>query len=242
MQTSDIPNCSSCSHLKTPAASMPCANCRGLHDNAPNRWSAGIGHKGGPPLYPLYPEKPRVVPPVLPFHGFPPRINEAFPVGTITGRRVSPFPVGEFASAARQAQEQTIQDPASAARLTGLDGSGKENPKAAYGKAKPQLGLVPPAALIEMAGVMETGAVKYGATNWRKDHVESMTYVHAALRHTMAWLDGEDVDPESGFSHLAHAASCFAIVLDAKACSSLIDNRPLKGKAGDLIRQHTKEV
>jgi hypothetical protein len=30
--------------------------------------------------------------------------------------------------------------------------------------------------------------------------------VGAVLRHTFAWMRGESIDPESGLSHLAHAA------------------------------------
>ena len=67
-----------------------------------------------------------------------------------------------------------------------------ENPKAIYGRAKPSLGLFPSAALIECAGVFQSGADKYGLANWRKDAVESMTYVHAALRHIFKWVDGQN--------------------------------------------------
>lgn len=115
-----------------------------------------------------------------------------------------------------------------------------ENPKAIHGRAKPSIGLVPAGALIQMAGVMQLGADKYGPFNWRKDPVEAMTYVHASIRHILSWVDGEHTDPESGESHLAHAASCMAILLDAMACGALIDDRPNPGTAADLIRTKTK--
>lgn len=117
-----------------------------------------------------------------------------------------------------------------------------ENPKALYGRAKPSIGLVPAGALIQMAGVMGLGADKYGPFNWRKDPVQSMTYVHAAMRHLLSWLDGESTDPESGESHLAHVASCMAILMDAEACNTLIDDRPHKGAAATLIGLRTKAV
>lgn len=142
-----------------------------------------------------------------------------------------------------------MQQPKPVVRVTvsdvssgGLDGTGKENPKARYGRSKPQLGLLPAAALIEMAGAMELGAAKYGASNWRDDPVETMTYIHAALRHVLSFIDGEDIDPESGSSHLAHAMACLGIVIDAGRVSALIDNRPTKGRAGELIREKTKAV
>ena len=117
-----------------------------------------------------------------------------------------------------------------------------ENPKAIYGRAKPSVGLVPSAAMVEEAGVLELGAAKYGAFNWRKDAVESMTYVHAAMRHLLSWVDGEDTDPESGRSHLAHARACLGIVLDAQSVGKLIDDRPHHGAASRLIAERTKPI
>lgn len=117
-----------------------------------------------------------------------------------------------------------------------------ENPKAIHGRAKPSLGLVPSAAMIEEAGVLELGAAKYGPFNWRKDAVESMTYVHAALRHLQSWVDGEDLDPESGRSHLAHARACLGIVLDAQSVDKLIDDRPFPGAASRMIAERTKPI
>jgi len=117
-----------------------------------------------------------------------------------------------------------------------------ENPKAIYGRAKPSVALVPSGALLEMADVFALGATKYGPFNWRKDPVEAMTYANAALRHLFSWVDGEDIDPESGRSHLAHFACCAAIVLDAMHNGTLIDNRPFAGPAARLIRERTKAV
>ena len=111
------------------------------------------------------------------------------------------------------------------------------NPKQAYGDLKVPLALIPPPALILMADVFKEGARKYGAYNWRDQPVESMTYIHAALRHIMAFLDGEELDPESdGKPHLAHAMASLAILLDAAVTGNLLDNRPKRGIAGELLR------
>lgn len=123
-----------------------------------------------------------------------------------------------------------------------LPGTLPENPKAIYGRAKPSLGLFPSAALIECAEVFQSGANKYGLANWRKDPVESMTYVHAALRHIFKWVDGQDVDEESGSHELAHAIACLAILIDAEAVYRLIDDRPHEGQAAQLIAERTKQV
>jgi hypothetical protein len=117
-----------------------------------------------------------------------------------------------------------------------------ENPKAIYGRAKPSLALIPGGALVPMAKVFELGARKYGDYNWRKDPVELMIYANAALRHLYSLIDGEDLYPESGESHAAHAAACMGIILDARACGTLIDNRPYAGQSAALIRERTQAV
>lgn len=79
---------------------------------------------------------------------------------------------------------------------------------------KPRLELVPPKALLAVGAVLGYGAVRYGAENWRRvEHAESR-YLGAALRHVLAHLDGERVDPDSGKPHLAHAACSLLFVLE----------------------------
>lgn len=116
------------------------------------------------------------------------------------------------------------------------------NPKTRIGAAKPSIGLIPPAALIHFAKAMENGASKYGAYNWRDKQVEAMTYVHASLRHILAYLDGEDIAEDSGVHHLAHAGACMALLLDALETGNLVDNRPTAGAAARLIKEHTDAV
>ena len=116
------------------------------------------------------------------------------------------------------------------------------NPKDLIGRTKPPLGLVPPALLIFVSMVMRLGAQKYGPFNWRTYKVGRMTYIEAALRHLEAARDGEDADHESGMPHEANAAACLAILLDAMATGNLIDDRPPKGCAGELIRNFTQLI
>ncbi len=112
-----------------------------------------------------------------------------------------------------------------------------QNPKQAYGDLKTPLGLVPSTAIIYMGQAFKEGARKYGPFNWRDKAVESMTYAHANLRHVFAWIDGEDIDPDSGKPHLALAMASLAIIADCIAVGTLIDTRPVKGKAGELLRE-----
>jgi hypothetical protein len=113
------------------------------------------------------------------------------------------------------------------------------NPKDAIAARKPDLALVPPAALVQIAKVMELGAKKYGAFNWRSNKVRGMVYISAALRHLLSYEDGEEIDPESGQSHIAHAAACMMILLDAAATGNLVDDRPTPGATGKLIANLT---
>lgn len=100
------------------------------------------------------------------------------------------------------------------------------NPKRAFGIRKPSPHFIPPIAIIEESVVMAMGAEKYGAWNWTQDSVDASTYYSAAMRHLMSWFAGENNDPETGVSHLAHVRACMAILLDALAIGNLVDDRP----------------
>lgn len=112
------------------------------------------------------------------------------------------------------------------------------NPKARYGDMKRRVDLVPPALELGAAVALAEGAEKYGPFNWRINHVEAMTYVAAIKRHLAAYVDGEDVDPESvkGKLHLEGIAASVAILLDSLYAGILIDNRPAKGPGPALTR------
>jgi hypothetical protein len=100
--------------------------------------------------------------------------------------------------------------------------------KATAASTKPQLQLTPPAFSEELARVFEFGKEKYGERNWiTGDGVTLQTYLGAILRHTNKIISGEDIDPESGLEHVAHIAASCAIILDAKKCGKLKDDRIL---------------
>lgn len=115
-----------------------------------------------------------------------------------------------------------------------------ENPKQAFGVAKPSFVYIPPAGLLYVGQVMETGAAKYGPMNWRDTSVVNDTYVNATLRHLLAYWDGQDLDEESHLPHLAHVAANALIMLDAQTCGKLVDKRPTAGEIATLIRRYTK--
>lgn len=99
------------------------------------------------------------------------------------------------------------------------------DPKGAAGALKTPLSLIPTSAMNETALVHKFGAGKYGAYNWRDTGVSATTYVNAIMRHLNAWRDGEDIDEESGLSHIAHIACSCNILMDADHCMTLHDDR-----------------
>jgi hypothetical protein len=114
------------------------------------------------------------------------------------------------------------------------------NPKDLLGVLKPSLHLVPPALKIWVARAMENGAKKYGPYNWRDKKVKMTVYIASAMRHLEQLLDGEDLAEDSEVHHAAHTAACCGIILDALECKCLIDDRPLKGCASELITRFTR--
>jgi len=74
-----------------------------------------------------------------------------------------------------------------------------------YNSGKPDYSLLPLAALKEVCHVLEYGATKYERGNWLKPTAGNVSMA-CLMRHLSAWQSGEADDPESGRSHLAHAA------------------------------------
>lgn len=116
------------------------------------------------------------------------------------------------------------------------------NPKTIYGQAKPSIALVPGPAVIHIANAFADGATKYGPANWRDDPVSTSTYINAALRHLLSYYDGERDAADSGVHHLAHAAACLCIILDAEEQGTLVDDRPTAGRSATVIKRLTKKI
>ncbi len=89
---------------------------------------------------------------------------------------------------------------------------------------KPPLALISRIALEEEAKVMEFGKQKYGTHNWRAG-MDFSRLMDAALRHMYAFADGEDMDKETGLSHLAHARCCMAFLLEYQGVKIGTDDR-----------------
>lgn len=72
-----------------------------------------------------------------------------------------------------------------------------------YNNGKLQWGLVDFTALEDMVKVLEFGANKYAPHNWKKG-MSHTQITESLMRHLFAYLDGEDIDQESGISHAGH--------------------------------------
>jgi len=103
----------------------------------------------------------------------------------------------------------------------------KMNPKyvQAQKDGKIRMECLATSVLASEARVLAHGADKYGARNWRKDEILASTYEGAMMRHLFAWINGEDLDPDSGEPHLSHLRACAAVVMDADMFNKLVDDR-----------------
>ena len=93
-----------------------------------------------------------------------------------------------------------------------------------FDQDKLPLHLLSTEALNQTAAVLKFGAQKYAEHNWRKGFAWSRP-LSAAMRHITAFNNGEDKDPESGLSHLAHAACCIMFLLEFEKTHSELDDR-----------------
>ncbi|MDE2102744.1 MAG: hypothetical protein KGL39_36200 [Patescibacteria group bacterium] len=75
---------------------------------------------------------------------------------------------------------------------------------ARYNDGKADLSLIPMETLYDEARVWMYGEKKYARWNWMKGMDWSIPFA-CLMRHMAAWQRGEELDPESGLPHLAHA-------------------------------------
>lgn len=95
-------------------------------------------------------------------------------------------------------------------------------------QSKMRYDLVPALALDGVVTVLTYGANKYQDRNWEKGIKWGRVFA-AAMRHMWAWWRGEENDPESGISHLSHAAcNIFFLIHYEKMKMGDWDDRPHK--------------
>lgn len=116
------------------------------------------------------------------------------------------------------------------------------NPKDVLGVKKLPLHLIPSTAIALASLAHLDGALKYTPYNWRKAGVRASVYIDACLRHVLLWADGEEQASDSKVSHLGHAIACLNILVDAKACGKLVDDRPTPANLSEWFATLTPEV
>ncbi len=103
------------------------------------------------------------------------------------------------------------------------------NPKRQFGMKSIPLNLWSPLASAYGALGLYNGSLKYGRGNYKATKVEASIYIAAAMRHMAAWAEGEENDPSDDVPNLAGVLANIAIILDARAAGTLIDDRQLPG-------------
>jgi hypothetical protein len=94
-----------------------------------------------------------------------------------------------------------------------------------YNEGKCKWSLVDFKSLEPMVKVLEYGTEKYSRDNWKKG-LPVTEICESLMRHLYAFLDGENIDPESGMSHIGHI-QCNAMFL-----AHMIDKEGFDDRSG----------
>lgn len=94
-----------------------------------------------------------------------------------------------------------------------------------FDEDKVRMELLPPELLVGTAQILTFGAEKYSDRNWEEGMDWSRVF-GALMRHMWAWWGGEHLDPETGASHLKHAACCIAFLMAYEERGTGKDDRP----------------
>ena len=85
--------------------------------------------------------------------------------------------------------------------------------------------LLPSDSVEAILEVLAFGASKYKPRNWELGMDWSRPFA-ALMRHMWSWWRGEELDPETGLSHLAHAGCCVLFLIAYERRGIGTDNRP----------------
>lgn len=101
-----------------------------------------------------------------------------------------------------------------------------DNPKDAIGSAKAPTSTLSEAVLAEVGVGMMEGSRKYGRHNYRVAAIRAEVYYDAVHRHLRRWWAGEDIDADSGLSHITKAICTLFVLRDSMITGQLKDDRP----------------
>lgn len=104
------------------------------------------------------------------------------------------------------------------------------NPKDSFGTAKAGISRVPASVLTEVGLAFDEGGAKYRGYNYRAAGVRASVYVDAVWRHLFEqfWDLGEDLDADSGLSHVTKAIASLIVLRDSMLKGNWVDDRPPK--------------
>jgi hypothetical protein len=94
---------------------------------------------------------------------------------------------------------------------------------------KAPIHMIPEDAILGMAEAFAYGAKKYDRFNYRKG-LEITRLTDSLMRHTLAFLKGEDIDPESGLHHTKHILANAAMIEYTRIYRPECDDRYKEGK------------
>lgn len=167
------------------------------------------------------------------------------------GRRID-FVRGELADWQRELDPPSIlKFPGGESKPPVVAETKESNPKDAIGSKKVGISVLSMPVLLEDAVGMTEGSCKYGSHNYREIGVSAKCYFDATIRHLFAWWEGENLDPDSGLSHLTKARSSLMVLRDAMIRGKMTDDRPtgtngfvqaLNEKMLDVLRKHPNPV
>lgn len=136
-------------------------------------------------------------------------------------------------------------------RLLDAAGSKPSNPKDAIGVKKAKFSVIPAGVLFDVGLAMLEGACKYGRHNYRGAGVRASVYYDAAMGHLADWWEGQNLDPDSGLSHVTKAIASLVVLRDAMFQDMLTDDRPPRSKvskvdfnglAAEIIDRHADKA
>lgn len=87
------------------------------------------------------------------------------------------------------------------------------------------LHLIAPEFLYAVAEILDFGQKKYSPRNWEKGMEWHRPY-RACIGHLLDWWMKKGPDPETGKSHLWHAACCIMFLVTYEIRKTGTDDRP----------------
>jgi hypothetical protein len=110
------------------------------------------------------------------------------------------------------------------------------NPKDNIGSRKVAFSVIPMTVLWELGNALSEGAYKYRRHNYRVAGVRASVYFDACVaRHLAPWWEGEDIDPDSGESHITKAIASLTVLRDSMIKGNWVDDRPPKSDQALLL-------